>query len=1518
LLAPTNVATAITNSTTGTLRQLGASQCLVDILSNNAYQYQLVFYPTNALTPGSDGVTLLPTNGLTPLVTWTLANPDGAAATNRLQAIEVRGGQQITNLFTWNVSSNTWQLDTGNGSSRKFMTETWNGVSSNRTETFQTVNPANGAVVAQTVNQYQTFAWGEGLVQQITGTGLSSLTNTWSYDTTDTYEHGNGQNNFSRPIQVVHSDGSWEQYTYDSEGRVTQVTAPYGNTPPGPYGPLRVTQYKYDPWTSDGDDPTKFPTVPRWSNQTLNSATASAFNTFFLASNNMTITVQAPASANDPFNAQSSSLYTTNWYYPTNDPNSGRLQRTDHPDSTMDLYTYTTNSAGDTNIVFSGVPNNGRTAVVDGTETISVLDAVAGQMLSRRTIDVASSLTTSSEIYSSFDDVGRAGLITYLDGTTVQKSYDCCHLNSEIDRDGTTNSYTYDLLKRLVTTTRNGITISNVFDAANNVIQTVRFGTDNSAITNNTSVYDNAKRLIASMDALGNTTSITNFCSGTNLVVETINPDGSTRIQTNYTDGTVAGISGNAASPMIYFESTRDNCALSTEVKVSAIGGTNEWVSTETDEFGHQVKTIYDDPLGTATAYEYYNIFGQLTNTVDPDGVSTIYVYNAKGEQVQTIIDMNRDYNIDYSGGDRITATMNDVTNDNSVNVQRTRTWVWPTSGVNASNLVSMAETSADGLQSWSVLYNSGVGITNHTQTAYNPTHGYRIVTATASDGTITLTTNVYGRLISVTRTNASAGQLSQTIYGYDAHGRQNLTSDARNGTTTNFYNNADQVTATATPSPGTGQSSQVTSNIFDSMGRVIATRLPDNTWVTNNYYAIGTLQRSYGSRTYPVGYNYDTQGRMSTMTNWTGFPTTGARVTAWNYDQYRGYLNSKTYPDTTGPSYTYTYAARLHNRQWARGINTTYSYDNAGEMSGISYDDGTTPGVAYGYDRRGRQSSVTVGGTIVTTRVFNDAGNLVSESYSGGPLDGFSITNGYDRFLRRTNLVVLHSITPILQQSFSYDASSRLGTVSDGTNTAGYSYVANSPLVSQISFTNAGALRMTTTKTWDYVNRLLSISSANASGAVLDSHGYSYNTANQRTSHTNADGSYWLYGYDSLGQVVSGKKYWNDGTPVAGQQFGYNFDNIGNRTATQSGGDQWGASLLSASYSANNLNQYTSRTVPGYVDILGSATNLATVTVNNYPTIRKESYYRAEIPVANGSGPVYQPITNLAVLNRGTNSDLIGTNIGNILVPPATQTFSYDQDGNTTNDSLWSYTWDGENRLVQMTNDSTVPAATQKQLNFVYDDQGRRIQKIVAIGSVAQSTNIFIYDGWNLVCELDGASGTVIRNYICGSDLGGSMQGAGGAGGLLSVSTFGTNAFVAYDGNGNVSELLNAANGSALAQYEYGPFGEVLRAIGPTAASHALRFSTKYEDIETGVIYYGYRYCDISTGIWKSRDIDEEAAGYNIYGFADNCPINTIDPLGNFVREITVEAVSGTKKPTTNVTMLVRIHWECGVGKFN
>jgi RHS repeat-associated protein len=59
------------------------------------------------------------------------------------------------------------------------------------------------------------------------------------------------------------------------------------------------------------------------------------------------------------------------------------------------------------------------------------------------------------------------------------------------------------------------------------------------------------------------------------------------------------------------------------------------------------------------------------------------------------------------------------------------------------------------------------------------------------------------------------------------------------------------------------------------------------------------------------------------------------------------------------------------------------------------------------------------------------------------------------------------------------------------------------------------------------------------------------------------------------------------------------------------------------------------------------------------------------------------------------------------------------------------------------------------------------------------------------------------------------------------------------------------------------------------------LRFSTKYDDDETGLCYYGYRYCDPSTGRWLNQDPIGEAGGFNLYGFVGNDSINSIDFFG-------------------------------------
>ena len=324
-------------------------------------------------------------------------------------------------------------------------------------------------------------------------------------------------------------------------------------------------------------------------------------------------------------------------------------------------------------------------------------------------------------------------------------------------------------------------------------------------------------------------------------------------------------------------------------------------------------------------------------------------------------------------------------------------------------------------------------------------------------------------------------------------------------------------------------------------------------------------------------------------------------------------------------------------------------------------------------------------------------------------------------------------------------------------------------------------------------------------------------------------------------------------------------------------------------------LNQYTSRTVPGFVNVLGTATNTATVSLWSQdnlalypPPTRQGDYFRGEMLFNNNTGALWLTITNVAVLSNYTGADIVTNTIGKLFVPKTAEVFGYDADGNLTNDGRWSYTWDAENRIASFTRNSSAPTGSRVKLDCAYDSQSRRTQKIVSSwnGStyVAQSTNKIVYDGWNLIAILDPNS-SLLASFQWGMDASGTMQGAGGVGGLISMTVHqGTNAgtyLYCYDGNHNVTTLVNAANGAIEAIYDYDPFLGILRATGRLAFINPFVGSTKFCDWETGFLYYGYRYYDPDTGRWPNRDPIGERGGVNVYAFARNDPVGEIDFLG-------------------------------------
>jgi RHS repeat-associated protein len=138
----------------------------------------------------------------------------------------------------------------------------------------------------------------------------------------------------------------------------------------------------------------------------------------------------------------------------------------------------------------------------------------------------------------------------------------------------------------------------------------------------------------------------------------------------------------------------------------------------------------------------------------------------------------------------------------------------------------------------------------------------------------------------------------------------------------------------------------------------------------------------------------------------------------------------------------------------------------------------------------------------------------------------------------------------------------------------------------------------------------------------------------------------------------------------------------------------------------------------------------------------------------------------------------------------------------------------------------------------------------------------------------------------VWGEDLSGSLQGAGGIGGLLRSVNITANRELRtentfhYDSNGNVI-LLTDTQGRESARYAYDAFGKTLTATGSAARGNRYRFSTKPVEEESGLVYYGYRYYDPVTGRWPSRDPLGELGGINLFLFVNNCPLQRADAFG-------------------------------------
>lgn len=1172
----------------------------------------------------------------------------------------------------------------------------------------------------------------------------------------------------------------------------------------------------------------------------------------------------------------------------TSGENSGEIHGVRHPDGTGTITEFT---GDDTTIIRTGQLSADGFSLVDGIRQVQVVNAF-GYPTATQTFAVPEEKLIAQDLVMESDGLGRPTRIQHIGGLESRATYSCCGLDSKTDVRGISTLYQRDILGRLRREESLGIVTEYEVDALGRVIEG-RDSAGGKVIVRRRVSTDSLGLDISTTDALNRSTRrVRSYDDGRRVITGT-NAEGGVMVEATYRDGRVKTITGAPTYPRRFeygVGQTEGGIGPQSFVTSHVLDrngtDTGEWTRSWRDAVGRIWKR---ESSSGATVIDGFNGKGQLVSRRDADGVTTLYAYNGRGQRSHSAVDINRNGVIDFDGPDRITEVTYVVAERGGETVHRIETTLWRDAG---EELFTTEDRTVDGLQGWSTLG----GVTRHEATALQG-NGDWTVTRTAADGSRGVQQFSAGRLASETLQAADGTRLGQTSYSWDDHGRLEASTDARNGTTTMTWLDSDELQSVTTPAPGVGGGlAQTTSFTYDAMGRIDLTNLPDGTTVDSDYFPTGEIRRQSGSRTYTREFDYDAAGRLITLTTNPG--TAESQVTEWTFDPVTGRLQNKQIAGALTVSYTYTTAGRLETRTGARNIVTDYDYNAAGELARVSYSDGSTDSIDYTYDRTGDLRTVVHGDA--TWQFFHGLpGQRELTTVSGGILDGAIIDPAYDTLHRRERLEVHPGGGgAVVNQTWTYEpGTSRLRSVGKGDYEAVFAYETDSGLVKGIDYRLGGDSRLTETRVHDQLNRLRSVTHLGEAtiDALSKSFTYTYNEANQRTRVEREGGNRWQFGYDSLGHVTSGAHQLDDGTPLAGQQFGYQYDSLGNRTEVSFGGDSTGTGgLENITYTANegtgqDRNQYAGIDCPGVVLVTGQANAGATIRVNGeVAEDRQGENFSHQVTVDNQSGARTVDVTITAEQDGQVDSITRQE-----LVPAKDCSWTYDPDGNLTFDGYRDFTWDAENRLlsVQTRADCVPEGAPEYRIEYDYDFLGRRIRHRAErkIGNewYPIADRRFLYDGWNIVAELGGAPDApeLVQSYLWGPDLSGSGQGAGGVGGLLAIERHqGQQAgvhFVSHDGNGNVVGLTDAATGQRSASYEYNPFGNLLEKSGPFAELNPYRFSTKRQDSLTGLYDYGFRSYDPKAGRWLSRDPIAEDGGLNLYGFVGNDGVNGVDVLG-------------------------------------
>lgn len=860
--------------------------------------------------------------------------------------------------------------------------------------------------------------------------------------------------------------------------------------------------------------------------------------------------------------------------------------------------------------------------------------------------------------------------------------------------------------------------------------------------------------------------------------------------------------------------------------------------ATNSYTYSNDLVLTHTDQRGLSTTNTWDNL-NRLTRTAFPDGTFIINIYN-KLDLVQTMDRMGFTNSFGFDSMRRKIAETNALGN--------AMIYSYCTCGSLESIVDAAGNTNSFNYD------NQG----NLTYTLYADNYSVtrtlnllkQVVSTTDSSGySVTNTYNNQGLLI--TFSNAF-GQVQSTVYdtldratnAVDANGVSvNATFDNLNRPLTRSYpdNGVEQWGYTLNVSGATSYTNQIGNAVlygYDAMNRK-----------TNEVY-VGVTTNSFA---------YDGAGDLLTLTDGKNQPTT------WGYDSYGRVTNKVDAANNLLFVYKYDPDNRLTNRWSTAKGTTTYSYDSVGNLTHVAY--AVSHSISLAYDVLNRLTNM-VDAVGTTAYSYDQVGQILSED---GPWANDTVSYIYQNRLR-TALSVQAPNASAWTQSYGYDSARRLTNVVSPAGT--FSYVVGgassaSPLLKKLLLPNGAFI----TNSYDGNARLLSTVLKNSGGTNLDSYTYIYNAGNQRTNVVRTAGDSVSYTYDNEGELKTAVGKESSGvTNRLQEQLGYAYDAAGNLNFRTN-------NALVQNFNVDSLNELSTVTRSGTLTVAGTTTSPATnVTVNSLAAniYGDATFALGGFSLVDGNNS-FTAIAQDSYGRRDTNS--ITVNL------PATNVFAYDLNGNMITNGTQVLDYDDENELIRIT------VTNAWKTEFTYDGKlRRRIRKEFTwqSGSWVQTNEVhYIWDG-NVVIQERDANNLPLVTYTRGNDLSGTLQGAGGIGGLLARtdngqliagSSFATALYHA-DGNGNITALIYT-NQLFAAKYLYDPFGNILSMSGPLVPANTYRFSSMEYYEKADMLLYLYRPYFVSLQRWPNHDPIGERGGINLYGYVGNNPVNKFDPLG-------------------------------------